>query len=385
MNEADLYEIASYGAMIADKVRIDAYREALRRTVRPGSTVLDLGTGTGICALIACSLGAGRVYAIEPSQAIQVAREVARDSGFADRIEFIQDISTRVSLPESADVMVSDLRGVLPLFRHHLPAIIDARRRLLAADGTMIPQRDDLYVAVVEASDSYEKIVGPWTENGDGIDLRAARKFVVNRWRSANFDQAQLLTAPEKWASLTYSGITTPNAAGAVEASVERPGTAHGLALWFDTVLHDEIGFSTAPGQEELVYGRAFFPFPEAVALAAGDAVAVQLRADLVGDDYVWRWNTTLRPSGAAEETRFEQSDFYGDPLSQDQLRKQAGDHVPTLHAAARVDLEALQLMDGSATLQEIAERLLDLHPDTFRDVREALNFVAALSRRYSK
>ena len=385
MNEPDQYDIASYGIMIADKVRIGAYLEALRGAVKPGSIVLDLGTGTGICALIACSLGAGRVYAIEPSQAIQVAREVARDSGFADRIEFIQDISTHVSLPESADVMVSDLRGILPLFRHHLPAIIDARRRLLAADGAMIPQRDDLYVAVVEAADNYEKIVGPWTEDGDGIDLRAARKFVVNRWRSANFDQAQLLTAPVRWASLNYSDITTANAAGTVEARVERSGTAHGLALWFDTVLHDEVGFSNAPGQEELVYGRAFFPFPEAVALAAGDAVAVRVRADLVGDDYVWRWSTTLRPSGATAEIQFEQSDFYGDPLSPDQLRKQAGNHVPTLHAAARLDLEALRLMDGSATLQEIAERLRDLHPGTFRDAQEALNHVAALSRRYSE
>jgi protein arginine N-methyltransferase 1 len=85
-----MYSIADYGAMIADHGRMDAFVRALGRAVKPGAVVVDIGTGTGIFALLACRFGARRVYAIEPSDAIQVAREIAAANGCADRIEFIQ-------------------------------------------------------------------------------------------------------------------------------------------------------------------------------------------------------------------------------------------------------------------------------------------------------
>src|SRR5512136_2014557 len=109
-----MYSVAAFGEMIADRVRMEAYAEALRRTVRPGSVVADLGTGTGIMSLIACKCGARRVYAIDPSDAVQLAAETARDNGFGDRVVVIQKRSTDVTLPERADVIVSDMRGVLP-------------------------------------------------------------------------------------------------------------------------------------------------------------------------------------------------------------------------------------------------------------------------------
>ena len=103
-----MYSLAGYGQMIEDRVRLDAYARALRKTVRPGSVVLEIGTGPGIFAVLACQLGARRVYAIEPTPIIQVAREIAAANGCADRIEFIEDLSTRVTLPIQADVIVSD-------------------------------------------------------------------------------------------------------------------------------------------------------------------------------------------------------------------------------------------------------------------------------------
>ena len=67
---------------------MDAYAAALARTVRPGSVVLDIGTGTGLMALLACRLGARRVFAVDPGDSIHLARAAARASGFADRIRF---------------------------------------------------------------------------------------------------------------------------------------------------------------------------------------------------------------------------------------------------------------------------------------------------------
>src|SRR5260221_7971762 len=94
------YDIYSFGRMIQDRVRTDAYAEALRRSVGASSVVLDMGTGVGIWALLACQFGARKVYAVDPNDAIQIAREIAAANGYASKIEFIQDLTTRITLPE---------------------------------------------------------------------------------------------------------------------------------------------------------------------------------------------------------------------------------------------------------------------------------------------
>src|SRR5262245_17467881 len=112
-----MYSLTGYGNMIADRVRYEAYSHALQKAIRPGSVVLEIGTGPGIFAVQACRLGAARVYAVEPDPVIQVAREIAHANSCADKIEFIEGLSTRAELPVKADVIVSDLRGILPLFQ----------------------------------------------------------------------------------------------------------------------------------------------------------------------------------------------------------------------------------------------------------------------------
>src|SRR5205809_5074473 len=118
-----MYSISGYGQMIADERRMLAYSTALRRAVGADSIVLDIGAGTGILSLLACQYGARKVYAVEPSSAIAIAEEAARANGFADRMECIQALSTDIRLPQKVDVIVSDLRGILPLFQQHLPSI----------------------------------------------------------------------------------------------------------------------------------------------------------------------------------------------------------------------------------------------------------------------
>ena len=81
---------------------MEAFIRRCAQTIKPGSVVVDMGTGTGIFALLACRLGARRVYAIEPDDAIQVAKEIAAANGCADRIEFMQAIVDRRSPCPSA-------------------------------------------------------------------------------------------------------------------------------------------------------------------------------------------------------------------------------------------------------------------------------------------
>mgnify|MGYP006317027487 CR=1 FL=1 len=46
--------------MLDDEVRIDAFASALAKVIRPGDTVVDVGTGTGVLAFLAKKAGAKR-------------------------------------------------------------------------------------------------------------------------------------------------------------------------------------------------------------------------------------------------------------------------------------------------------------------------------------
>ncbi|CAN5350236.1 hypothetical protein BH18GEM1_BH18GEM1_07000 [soil metagenome] len=383
------YSIAGYAGMIADHPRTEAYSHALRQAIKPGAAVLDLGTGTGYFALLACQLGARRVYAIEPGDAIALARRVAADNGYSDRIVFFQEMSTAVELPERVDVIVSDLHGVLPWFDRHIPSIVDARERFLASHGVLIPRRDTVWAAVVETPDLYRRHTAPWEAiNRDlAVDIGAMRELLANTWRRASIDRRQLITGAIQWATLDYERIVAEEARGVVETKISRAGIGHGLALWFDTELAQGIGFSNAPGEPETIYGCGFFPWTRPVSVEEGDDVTAEIKADRTGDDYVWRWNTKIRRSGEAERVvdSFHQSTFLGTPLSTETLKKREAGHVPHLTGDGEIDRFILTLMDESRSVGEIAERLAERFSERFSNRVEALNRVADLSRHYSR
>ena len=129
--------------------------------------MLDLGAGaTAFFAILACRFGARRVFAIEVDDAIAVARQVAAVNGCGERIEFMQGDSKTITLPECADIILSDLHGVLPLHDDAIVTLIDARARLLAPGGRLIPARETLWVAGVDAPNLYDIHTGSGTRRG---------------------------------------------------------------------------------------------------------------------------------------------------------------------------------------------------------------------------
>ena len=380
------YSIAGYGEMIADRPRMEAYVRALRQAVTPGAVVVDIGTGTGVFAMLACQFGARLVFAIEPDDAIQVARAIAAANGFADRIQFMQELSTKVVLPEEADVIVSDLRGVLPPFQHHIGSIADARERLLAPRGQLIPQCDTLWVAVTEAPETYRRHAQPWGEKPYGLSMEGARRIVTNTWSKRRIKPEQILLPPQVWATLDYGSVTDPDVGAEIAWTVDRPGIADGLVVWFDATLAEGIQFSNAPGEPELIYGNAYFPLSQPVPLDTGDRVSVALHADLVGDDYIWRWNTRVLGQGNPERVKanYRQSTLAGTPLSPQQLRRRADNHVAKLNENGAITHAILERMAHGMRNDAIAREVAGEFPHRFRTWQDALAQVGEIATKYS-
>lgn len=375
-----MYTVSSFGRMILDEVRVAAYENAMRAAIFPGAVVAEIGAGTGFFSMLACRMGAAKVYAMEPNPAVWLARDAAAANGLDGRIQVIHDLSTRVNLPEKADILLSDLRGVIPLMGRHIPSIIDARKRLLKPGGVQIPARDRIFAALSGDAASIERELRPWEQERHGIDWTPVRRVVMNQWYKARLEEDALLACREMLVDLDYRSVESPNLDAAVEFRPRRAGRAHGVLLSFEADLFGGVGFSTGPESPDSIYSSAFFPIEGAPAVTPDDTVRVRFRAQLTGGDYVWTWSTVL--NGKALCT---QSTMKGAPLSPHDWRRSSVEHRPVLRREGEAARWILGRMDGKATAAELAKELRAEYPELYPLEGDALDRIVELTRDYGE
>src|SRR5262249_31788406 len=157
----------------------------------------------------------------------------------------------------------------------------------------------------------------------------------------------------------------------------------HGFVVWFDTLVADGLEISSAPGalNSSKSYGTVFFPWAESVGLSEGDSVRVSLKANLVGGDYIWRWETVVHSRNTETPAAvFTQSTFLNDPEAASIVKRRAADYVPQLNDLGDVDALVLEMMRRRVSLGEIASALAAAHPEDFTTTEEALGRVRRLA-----
>jgi protein arginine N-methyltransferase 1 len=387
MSVRDNYSILDYGWMINNRTRTRPWVEALRLAVRPGSVVLDIGTGTGFFAFLACQFGAARVYAIEPDDAIEVAKLCAENNPHSNRITWLRGFSTEIDLPEKVDIVIGDLHGNLPFHTGNIASLIDARRRHLKPDGLMIPARDILFAVPANAPEAYENVISPWSNNEYEVDFRAGQTFAINsftRVKSEPIALDTLLSMPRTWGIIDYSRVESPSLEGHVDWRVDRAGVFHGFYVWFDGEVAQGLGYSNAPNLPALPYGRTFFPLAQAVDVVPGDRISVRLSATLVDSEYIYRWETRITDATDNHKGEFKQSTFKDRPIKLAELRRTSADYRPTLNIEGQIDHAVMQAMAQSQQLGSIANDLAGRFPLRFANAAAALHHVARLSVKYT-
>jgi SAM-dependent methyltransferase len=269
--------LSYHARLLADLHRMDAYERALRRLVRPGDVVLDLGCGTGILAMLAARCGA-RVHAVESMGVVHLAKRLVAHNGLNVHVHHA-DI-TKMEPVEPVDLVVSDFLGCFLVDDGMLPAV-EAAGRWLKPGGRFCPSEVRLMVAPV--GDFTLPTVDIWNEPFYGVDLLPAEEESLRVCALGNLSTSTVMAPPAR-----YHTFVPPGPAGQFDKEVrfhfKRSGRLRALAGWFQAQLADDVVLSTAPGHETH-WGQHLFPLPP-TDVVVGQSFEVRLQLEAL-----WRWS----------------------------------------------------------------------------------------------
>jgi protein arginine N-methyltransferase 1 len=360
---------------LSDPVRLEAYGRAIAEVVKPGDVVLDLGAGTAIYGMMACKAGARRVYAVDDGGIIEIGRAAAQANGFADRITFIHAHSTRIDLPEKADVAITEQMGGFGFEAGVIEFLNDARRRLLKPGAITIPRHIESFLAPIENPEAYA-LVEFWQAPRAGFDFSAARPYAANDEDFGYYEAKHLIGEPLKVAEFNLDQVCPDMTPVQAELQISRAGTLHGLGGWFVAHLSSKASLSNSPLAEKgMDRATAFFPLEQPVTVAAGDRVAVAMR--LMPMDEIVTWRIQVIDARGKTRAAFDQSSPRGELTAREDIAKVQPGFAPRLSPHAQARRLVLNLCDGARTVAEIESEVRRQFSSIFATERIAQKFVA--------
>ncbi|MFA5898692.1 MAG: 50S ribosomal protein L11 methyltransferase [Hyphomicrobium sp.] len=293
--------IEYHRTLIADRARNAAFEKALRAVIKKGeTTIADIGTGTGLLALMAAKLGAREVYLYEMAEVANVAAKILKANG-ARNCHLIPCHSTEMVDPPKVDVVVSETLGNYAFEEHIIETLADAKKRFLKPGGAMIPQALEQFVAPV-VSDRVQREFDAW--DATGFDLAVARQMSLNNIYVRTLKPAELLDA-KVWDAVAFGADARTNRKGEASWKLSEPATVYGFAVWWSAQLLAGVSLSTAPDAPKTHWEQLYFPLLAPISGKKGETLSVALRSrtSLEAGTHV-AWMATLSNSQGREMVR---------------------------------------------------------------------------------
>ena len=297
INGSNFAGLEAHEEMLSDRVRVETYRRGIHRTVQAGDVVVDLGTGTGLLAFMASRAGARKVYAVEHSDFIQVAQEIADLNGFTN-IEFIRANSREFTPAEPVDVVLHEQMGDELFNENMLENVLDLRDRVLRPGGRILPAKFKLFVEPVTMNDDM-RVRRFWNIYlPDGIDLSATQHSPV----AARFDSGrneQFWLRPHSVASTigdpepiiefdlhTLESLESIPTQHVIERTASADAIVDGCCIWFEAHLDDDTMLSTSPLAPVTSWGNRVFRLDQEI--ARGDTLRLDVRLGQIVEPSTW-------------------------------------------------------------------------------------------------
>jgi hypothetical protein len=273
--------IEYHRTLVSDRVRNEAFWQALKAVIRPGETIVaDIGAGTGLLGMMAARLGAKEVYLYETAEVAGLARDLLKLNKVRNCVLFPCH-STEMDSPPRADVVVSETLGNYPLEEDIVATLRDARKRHLRPGGVMIPRRVRQYVAPV-VSDRMHRDLVMWDDVGYGLDFTPARIMSQHNIYVRTLAPGELLDGGQavvEWDDIDLTTAPTSNRKGEGAFPLRADTTVYGVAIWWTAELAGDVVLSTAPEAPRTHWEQLYLPLLAPIVGKRGQRIGVALRS----------------------------------------------------------------------------------------------------------
>jgi protein arginine N-methyltransferase 1 len=291
-------KLGAHITMLSDDERMNAYFTALQKAIIPGeSVVVDIGTGTGVLAMMAARLGAKKVHAIEMGKIANIAEKLIRENALNNVITIHRGLSNDTVLPEKADIIVSETMGFTGFEESIVEIFADATRRLAKPNAILIPHSVTLYLAPTGDQTIEHTFLEFWDTPIQSIDFSWLKKIAANNMYSRQFfTDEDLVSQPQEAFTLSLGTHQETKSVSKLSYSIEKTGVLSGIVGWFSVDMGYGCTLNTKPMEknDQGHWQQFFIPFEKNIEASKGNTLSFELEMEVISGLVVFSWKADL-------------------------------------------------------------------------------------------
>lgn len=263
--------------MLADQSRNVAYERAIVRA-SPGRTVLDIGAGSGLLAMMAARAGAQVVFACEANQALAAtAHEIVCANQLEGLVRVIgkhsNELSSEADLGGAVDVIVTEIFSENLIGEGVLPTMRDAIGRLGMPGAAVIPARGSIRVALADFADAGSRKAGEVS----GFDLALFNRHGPTSFTLGVGERAlKLRSDPADLFDFDFATAAFALEMKAWVRLMSTGGRISGIVQWIRLQLDAEETYENAPGAGARSHWSVnYHPLSSEIESAQGEEIVV--------------------------------------------------------------------------------------------------------------